>query len=136
MFHPCYFINKHSYFYLVICLVTSFLSIFHILSLCSFSLPNFNSSLHFIIEWHYFFNLDSFIIYFKVIILKFDNNIFFIYVKSRLIILKLLQHNYYNFVLNFSVNRFTYDITDFNPLDLIAQLESDFPQSVLPAGPA
>jgi len=39
---------------------------------------------------------------------------------------KLLNHLY----------RFTYDITDFNPLDLIAQLESDFPQSVLPAGPA
>lgn len=40
---------------------------------------------------------------------------------------KLLNH----------LNRFTYDQSDFIHLDLIAQLESDFPQTVLPAaGPA
>jgi len=36
-----------------------------------------------------------------------------------------------------TVSRFTYDQSEFNALDLIAQLESDFPESVLPAaGPA
>jgi hypothetical protein len=40
-------------------------------------------------------------------------------------------------LLHLTVSRFTYDQSEFNALDLIAQLEADFPESVLPAaGPA
>eukprot|EP00088_Acartia_fossae_P036998 TRINITY_DN3818_c0_g1_i5.p1 TRINITY_DN3818_c0_g1~~TRINITY_DN3818_c0_g1_i5.p1 ORF type:complete len:293 (-),score=60.94 TRINITY_DN3818_c0_g1_i5:317-1195(-) len=57
--------------------------------------------------------------------------------ESNLLAIQTIQ--YYggnNTKLTNHLHRFYYDLADFNHLDLIAQLESDFPQSVLPAGPA